>query len=110
MRGGVSVGNLAKYSGIGGTLSVANCKKKNGVVNLAGRITGLSDTAAWQAFFQVPEGYRPPYDLYIQGNMDIINVGYVPVMGQVTTGGKVELYWSANDKCNSVYFACSYPI
>ena len=95
----------------GGTADLMTCVRKRGAVTLAGRVHSISQTGASIAFFNVPEGFRPPAAVtclagYLIGN----NVGWVMLPATIQTNGNVIGGYSATLPVQQFSFSCSYHV
>ena len=103
--------SVSKYTGVPGTLDYNVCRKIEGIVTVSGRIHTMgSNTTAQGMFFEIPDGYRPSSDTYTMGSMNIINVGFVPVLAHIRADGLVEMIFSQSYKVDLVAFSATYKV
>lgn len=93
-----------------GTLDNNQCVKSGNVVNVSGRIYGMSNQIAEGIFFKIPEGYRPKMTFITLSIVwDTNNTPY-PVFCTVYPNGDVLISLSSSLQATGVLFSASYAI
>ena len=103
--------SVSKYTGVQGTLDYNVCRKVEGIVNVSGRIHTMgNNTPAQGIFFQIPEGFRPSFDIYTIGSMNVVGTGFVPLLAHIRPDGLVEMIYSQSNKTDQVAFSATYKV
>lgn len=105
-------GTLAKLIS-GGTADFTTCVKKCGVVTVGGRVHTFSQSGTSIAFFNIPDGFRPPAPVTcLAGYLIGGNIGWVMIPVNIGTDGNVTGGYSqsASYPVQQFSFSCSYHI
>lgn len=92
-----------------GTLDSNAISKVGNVVNVSGRIYGISSVASNKAYFNIPVGFRPRAQIKCVGYM-VIDGSTLIVICTIQTNGNVEMGYSANKTTTQVAFFASYSV
>lgn len=113
---GLASGIITKNSAFvtSGTLDRTCCTRRGSVVNVGGRIHSINSgsVAALGTFFKIPEGFRPPQNIYVMGYMYIENFSpsLSVTMVEITTAGEVNFVFSSGLTTIQVGFAGTYTL
>ena len=109
----VSTGTITKKVSTG-TLDMTMCRRVGNVINVAGRIHGMSNQLANGYFFSIPEGFRPRSGETILATACVVtNNSSLPV---VLTGmtiyddGDVGLSYSSAWQVTQIQFFATYAV
>ena len=104
----VTTGTITKSSVVSdGTLDYVTLKKVGTTVYASARLHSISHKA-WDVFFVIQAGFRPSYETYVSGFMDINNIGFVPALARINPDGNVLIGYSASNTAGQVAFAGSW--
>ena len=88
------------------TLDRTTCYKKDHIVTVAGRLSGMTATATG-VFFHIPEGFRPIGTTWVIGQY-VINNEFRCAQVVINTNGNVEFPWSNGAVVTGVAFFATY--
>jgi len=54
--------------------------------------------------FVIPEGFRPPQDIFVSGYVAVDSIGFVPILAKITTTGLVQMTYSQSYNANQFAF------
>lgn len=105
-------GVITKASGISdGTMDSMTLVKVGTTVFGSARLHSFTARPASGAFFNIPEGFRPPMSALVNGYMMVADItGNVSMLAFVKANGDVELSYSGSKTTNQVAFAGSWSV
>lgn len=109
----VTTGTITKAVS-SGTMDCATLRKVGDTVFASGRIHSLSDVPTNQTFFQIPDGFRPKEQLYVNGFATITYGGTtyygMSIFVLISPSGAVSATYSQTATLSQIFFAGSWSV
>ena len=94
-----------------GTIDSNSCSRLGNIVMASGRIhTMTNQDAGTHTYFVIPDGYRPSHQVRSFGYMNVVGVGFTPLLATINPDGTVQLMYTSSKQCDQVGFAVTYAI